>query len=372
MRARFWLKGGVCAVLCAMLILSMCACGGRELYERMIIHGIGVDSDGEEFEVTVRSSVSPEDGGEELLRCRGRSVPEALNSLALSTGRKPFYAHNYLVVFGRECAERGLDRCIDFFVRYYNTRPAVQLYVADGDAEEILSFERDGRYLKMSELQQLGDSSRDTGRTVGVEVLDFINGVKRQGGSAVAPVLRADRDKIEICASAYFDGYKLKNMLDLNATRGFLAVKSGLTDGEAVIKTEEHGTVTLTLSDGRGGIELDLTGELPRFLLKINVAGDVSAVSGGRNTLEHDGYDVLEAELEKELRGETEAAIEQAVISDGCDIFGFGALIYRKAPRQWEGLKEDWSETMKKCGYDIEASADVKRLEQEELGKHTA
>lgn len=356
----------LCTVLCAVLSCAMCGCGGRELYERLIIHGIGVDADGDEFVVTVRSSVSPEDDGEEYFKCRGRTVLEALNSLGLSTGRKPFYAHNYLVVFGKACAEKGLDRCIDFFVRYYNTRPAVQMYLAKGTAEEILSFKKDDKYLKMSELQQLGDSTRDTGRTVGVEILDFVNGVKRQGGSAVLPVLQANDAGLEICSTAYFDGYKLKGFLNLSQTRGYLAVKSTITDGEAVIKTKQHGTVTLTLAKSSGSVKYS-GGTVPTFDINVTVSADVSAVSNGRSQLENSGYGAVEEQLADELENEISSAVKQTVIDDGCDIFGFGALVYRRRPQLWLDIKDDWQTLMKTCNYNIFVTAKVKRLEQESL-----
>ena len=81
--------------------------------------------------MTVRAA-DPGEEGEEVFTCQGASVLEALSNLSLSTGREPFYAHNYLVVFGRSCGEGGLDSAMDFFVRYYTTRPSVQVYLAAG------------------------------------------------------------------------------------------------------------------------------------------------------------------------------------------------------------------------------------------------
>lgn len=358
----------LCLVLCAALLTGLWGCGGRELYERLLIHGIGVDTEGDHFIVTVRSSVSPEDEGEEYFKCQGGSVLEALNSLSLSTGRKPFYAHNYLVVFGRDCAEQGLDRCLDFFVRYYNTRPSVRMYLAEDRAENVLSFQKDGKYLKMSELQQLGDSSRDTGRTVGVEILDFVNGVKRQGSSPVLPVLRAGEDNVEISATAYFDGYALKGFLTLRETRGYLAVKDRLENGEAVISGEDLGTVTLSLSGSSGAVKVSREGNgPPRFSVEVKAKGDVSAVSGGRNWLEPEFYGDLENKLAAELRGEIEEAVEKAVVEDRCDIFGFGALLYRRDPDYWKRVSGDWKELMAQCGYSVSVTAGVSRLEQEDL-----
>lgn len=350
-------------LLCTALITGLWGCGGRELYERLLIHGIGVDTEGEDFIVTVRSSTSSEDEGEEYFKCRGSSVLEALNSLSLSTGRKPFYAHNYLVVFGKSCGEQGLDHCLDFFVRYYNTRPAVQIYLAEEKAEDILSFQKDGKYLKMGELQQLGDSGRDTGRTVGVELLDFVNGVKRQGSSPVLPVLRAEEDGVKIVSTAYFDGYRLQGFLSLDETRGYLAVKERLENGEVVLREEELGTVTLSLTGGTGETSWEIGKDAPKFLLRVRARGDVSAISGGRNRLEPEDYSTLERCFAEKLREEIEEAVKKAVLEDHCDIFGFGALLYREAPERWRDLSERWKEEMARCEYRVEVSAKVSRLE---------
>ncbi len=356
-------KRAASLLLCLALILPLWGCSGKELYERLLIHGIGVDAEEDGFTVTVRSSVSPEDEGEEYFRCRGRTVLEALNSLSRSTGRQPFYAHNYLVVFGRECAQRGLDRCLDFFVRYYNTRPAVRMYLAEGKAEDILSFQKDGKYLKMSELQQLGDSSAETGRTVRVEILDFVNGMKRQGSSSVLPVLRAGEAQVEIISTAYFDGDALKGFLTLGETRGFLAVKDRLEKGEAVVETG-YGTATLSLSGGSGSVQVDREGDgPPQFQIEVEAQADVSALSGGRNQLGEEDYSQLENGLAEELKEEITGALDRALLQDRCDIFGFGALLYRQDPGYWKTV--DWKELMPQCGYSVAVSARISRLEQE-------
>ena len=356
-----------CLLLCALLFLAFSGCTGRELYERLLIHGIGVDAEADgSVTITVRSSVSAEDAGEEYFKCQGQSVLEALSSLSLSTGRKPFYAHNYLVVFGKSCAEKGLDDCLDFFVRYYNTRPAVQMYLAEDKAEDILSFEVDGKYLKMGELQQLGDSSRDTGRTVGTEILDFVAGVKRKGFSPVLPVLRAEEDGVKIVSTAYFDGYALKGFLTLDETRGYLAVKKKLENGEVVVDGRGGlGKITLSLSNGSGKIcRLDEQGDLPRFLLQVQITGDVSAVSGGKDQLKPEDYPELEKLLAEEVQAEIEGALQKTVLTDSCDIFGFGALLYRQDPDYWRQVSAQWNTLMTQCGYEIEVTAKVNRLEQ--------
>lgn len=351
------------------ICLSFCGCGYQELYERLLIHGIGVDIGDNGFVVTVRSSISTEEEGEEYFKSEGASVLEALNNLSLSTGREPFYAHNYLVVFGRECAEVGLDQCMDFFVRYYNTRPAVQMYLAENTAEEVLSAQKDGKYLKMSEIQQLGDGSRYNGKTVGVEILDFVNGVKREGSSPILPVLKATESGVELSSTAYFDGYRLKGFLTLEETRGYLAVKDKIEKGEAVVSGESFGSVTLSLSSGAAKVQVRMDGGgKPVFRIEIQVEADVSAVSGGRSRLEEDLYGELEREISEDVKGAVSSAVSRTVLEDRCDIFGFGNLLFRKYPDYWRNAADGWKEQMADCRYEVRVSARVLRIEQETLG----
>ncbi len=354
-------KKALCLFLAGCMCLSLAGCGYRELYQRLLIHGIGVDTAPDGFIVTVRSSMSPQDEGEEFFRCQGRSVLEALTNLSLSTGREPFYSHNYLVVFGSGCARQGLDSCLDFFVRYYNTRPAVQMFLAEGAAEEILSYEKDGKLLKMSELQQLSDSGQTTGKALGAEILDFVNGVKREGSSPVLPVLRAGDAGVEVAATAYFDGYKSKGMLSLEQTRGYLAAKGRLEKGEAVV-SGGFGAVTLSLSKARGKITPALEGGRPAFTITVEAQADVSAVSGGRSRLDAAAYREIEGQAAQLIESEVLSALEQAVLKDRCDIFGFGNLLYRWSPAYWRSQGQDWPQGMAACRYQVKASVQVTRL----------
>ena len=362
-----WKKGLVLALALSLCLLS-CGCGYQELYERLLIHGIGVDRTENGFAVTVRSSISTEDEGEEYFKSEGASVLEALNDLSLSTGREPFYAHNYLVVFGRECAEEGLDQCMDFFVRYYNTRPAVQMYLAENTAEEVLSAQKDGKFLKMSEIQQLGDSSRYNGKTVGVEILDFVNGVKREGSSPILPVLGAAESGVEVKSTAYFDGYRLKGFLTLDETRGYLAVKDQIEKGEAVVSGDSFGSVTLSLSSGAAKVRvrMDEAGK-PVFRIEVRVEADVSAISGGRSRLEEGLYGELEGQIAGEVKEAVSAAVTRTVLEDRCDIFGFGNLLFQKYPDYWRTAAAGWKEQMAECRYEVRVSAKVLRIEQETL-----
>lgn len=356
------MKRAVSVLSAALLLaLSLCACGYPELYERILIHGIGVDWTGEEYLVTVRSSTSAEEG-EELFTCQGPTVLEALSSLSLSTGREPFYSHNYLVVFGMDCARRGLDHCLDFFVRYYNTRPTVKLFLSEGTAREVLSMEKDGQLMRMSQLQALGSTGKYNGQAVDMDILDFVNHGSREGGAPVLPLLKASEEGVEVTGAAYFQEDRFKGALDPDQTRGYLAAVGRLNRGELAVSLEGAGTATLSLRSVKSKMSCRAEGT-PSFLVEVRVEADLSAgdfPAGGGAAREE-----LEEAAARVLAGDTASAIRQALERDRCDIFGFGDLLYRRSPEVWREMADSWEEGMAESDYRVEVSVTLRRLEEE-------
>ena len=357
----------VCLILCAAVLLTLGGCETRKLNERLLIHGIGVDINGDGYTVTVRSSASG-DKGEEYFKCEGDSVLEALTSLTLSTGREPLYSHNYVTVFGRSCAENGLEESMDFFVRYYNTRPSVQMYLAENTAEEILSLRSEGEYMKMTELRDLSGFGEYNGLVCRTEILDFINGAQKEGSSSVAPVIGIREGKAEIVSTAYFEDYRLKSFLSLDETRGFLAVTQELKKGELTVEDEELGKVSLSLTDAKRELSAQTENGRVVFFLNIEVKADVSSASPGRSGFGEEVYSRLAEKAAQSIKSCAASAVHRAVTENSCDIFGFGNFLYTRYPAYWKKAGGTWREDMSLCEYRINVTARILRPEQEMLG----
>lgn len=356
------------------LIISVCfclwfsGCGYRELHERILIQGVGVDKTKDGYEVTVRAASSDEETKDLLYTCQGNTVLDALSNLSLTTGKEPFYSHNYLVVFGKSCGKEGLDQSMDFFIRYYNTRPAVQLYMAEDSAGEVLSVKQDNKLVPIQELQNLGQSGSYNGKAISMDFLEFVNSGQRPGSSPVAPVIGVRENRVEILGTAYFQDYKLVGILDLAQTRGFLAMKGDLKNGEVVVEGETVGKVTLTISQGKGKQEVDFQNSNPVFRTVYQVTADVSSLSGEQENLDSAFYTELEQQVAEQLREEMSSAWERALKKDQCDIFGFGNRFSQQFPEEWERFSQSWDDKMTDYNYVIEVDATVLRMEQGGLG----
>ena len=352
----------IACVLAVFLAVSFSACGYRELHQRVLIQAVGVDKSSQGYTVTVRAASSQEESGDELYTCQGASVLEALSGLSLTTGREPFYAHNALVVFGKTCGEAGIDDIMDLFIRYHDTRPGVQVYLAEENAAEILSVKQDNQLISTGELQRLSSSGEYNGKAVSVDFLDFVNSGERPGSSPVMPVLGIRQDRVEVLGTAYFQDYRRAGTLTLEETRGFLAIKGELASGELVVEGQDFGMVTLSISRGKTTTQLSFAANgSPSFRTTCTITADISTLSGGVEP-DEEFYRQVEEAAVAQLSAEMSAALDKALMEDGCDIFGFGNRISQKYPKRWASL--NWDAVMSRCEYQLQVDVTVLRMEQ--------
>lgn len=70
----------------------------------------------------------------------------------------------------------------------------------------------------------------------------------------------------------------------------------------------------------------------------------------------------IESYIAKEIEKEIKAVLRLAQFKYGADIFGYGDLVYRNHPREWEKIKDDWDEIFPTVTTEINVDVTVERL----------
>ncbi len=321
------------------LALGLGGCGAKELHQRFLIRGMGVDWDEGGCTVTLRAATAAQTG-EELLTCQGETLAQALSQVPLLTGREAFYSHNTLVVFGRSCGEGGLGPALEFLLEEGRVRPTAQAYLAGGTAAEVLSLEGEGA---LEELEQLSAAGQAEGWAVSTDLLGLVNGALRPGSSAVLPVVEVQGGRAAVTGAAYFRGDRLAGELSPEEARGYLALVGDLRRGPLTVEAGGR-QVELTLAGGSTRREVELTPEgegEAAFSIRLRVGVQGAGVS-----------EEAKRAAEEALAEEMEAALAKA-LGEGCDIFGFGNTLSQRYPRWWAEYGDGWQERMARCGYEI-------------------
>lgn len=350
-----------------LVLLSMClfivplsGCTA-ELYERLLISAVGVDLSEDGYTVTVRAPETVENGVEKSYESRGKTVPEALNRLSRETGKKPLYSHNTLVVFGKSCAEAGLLKPLDFFIRHYESRPNIRVFMAEADAAAVLSGETDAEgLLSLSKSGVYGGDAVDT------TLVAFVNGARGKGTSAVLPVLKAEEGGVSLSGTAIFREDALHTIIDAKETRGLLALCGTLSAGDFVISDEHYGDVNLTVWNVGRSLRFVPDKKSPRFEIELQIEGEIGSVSRNAGAVEADAFRTFEKALSAAVLEEVSAYLASSVFAGVGESAGLSVAAERSAPKLWREIS-DHDAFLKNAVCHVTVKSRIARVEEENL-----
>ncbi len=342
--------------------LSACA---PDLHERALISAVGIDRTENGCRVTVRAALADGNGTEISLSGVGETVPQALNEIVRSTGQQPLYSHNTLIVFGMDCARNGLGADLDFFIRHYDSRPTIQVFLSETTAEDILRVEGDAdpRATQIAEITNGADYS---GLSVDVNLIGLINGTYGEGASAVLPVLRRT-EQIEPAGTALLRDFTLQKLLSPQDVQGLLILQGNLKAGQFVVEDPACGAVTLAVNRTKSEIQFTGTEENPRFAVNVQIEGEISAISSARYPIGNEAFPRLEKALAEQAVSAIEAYLSAAVYESGSDAAGFGAAVLRDAPEVWRSICDNWALIQQNAVFDIQVESAIDRVEEENV-----
>lgn len=364
---------GLAVAFALISCLSLQGCSYQvQLSQRLLIQGIGIDYEDGVYRATVQvTKVSDqEENTVSLMNGEGDSAMDALSAITLANGKKPLYSHSLVLVLGRGCAEKGLSNVMDFFIRYPESHPTVNVLMADSSAEDILSTEQeDGKYIQARDIAELAKGGKYNGETVQTEMLDVINQLRGEGSSPYLPIVMQDGESIVSSGTAVFSGDQLVADLDAQETRGLLLITGKLHNGTAVVQSPEIGKVTLELEEASTKISPQIIGEKPRFSIEVECGATIGAADmpSGRS-LDSMMYKKIGELLEAQLKQNCMEAITVCIEDNHSDIFNFGRRLYQSQPAYWKQHEANWREEMDQAEYDVQVEVHLRRGGQEITG----
>ncbi len=348
--------------LMLLLVLTFTACT-TELYQKNMIKAIGIDLVADEYEITVRYSTLDEEDDEKIVKSKGDTVYDALNKLSLITGKEQMYSKTSFVVIGEEVAKDGVDKVIDFFIRYFRSRPTVNLYVSKGSASEILNTEIDGKLIPTDTIQSYTENSENTGKTVTSTVLELISETNGQGTSSILPLIeKTEKDEILCTKSVVLKDYKLVYELSEEETHGFLMAMGQYENGTVVVHDKNDNKISTQVDIKDAMLEYELIEGAPKFSLKIKAEAAIVAVP----LLDEDAnYYEIENLISEEINKLAEQCIKNSHEND-IDILSLGYNIYINDSQYWRENSENFEKTIHVMNVNVSTETDITRIGEED------
>lgn len=366
-----------CALLtAAVLLLSSCS-GDLPLNHRMIVQNAGVDEIDGEFTLSVnayladRSAPGEEENAEDVFFSRsGNSVTNAVEQIGLTTGREPYFPHNQAVVIGQETAENGIGAALSFFMEFYECRGSVPLFIAQGDAEALLSCVGKDGSVPTRELAALSQSGVQNGSAVYAEVFTAAQCLIDGERDFCVPVLRTEQTgenvRVLLDGTALFSGEKMVALLGERETQGVLLAAG----------TAQNMSLGLTVSAENAGSEFQVQAavkdikttvrcKVENDAVQISIAVTCSASAtewdfAAQPTMDEAMIAVLRESCENELVQRVEAAIRICAQENGSDPFGFGRRLAQQEAQWWRENREIWRQLLPECDFSVTVDCNFK------------
>lgn len=354
------------------IFLSGCT-GGKQLHERLIVQGIGVDKEENLYNVTVQF-LTADNSGEEMgenyktISLKGDSIIDAVSKISNITGKEPMYSQNLILILGEEVARDGISKVIDFFIRHYECRPTVTVLVAKENASKILALEGVNGMITADKISEMSNSQRLNANIIFSNILDVVNCLYNNISDPKIACISIDNNDLLVANStAIFNKDKLSGFLDEDLSRGVLLVSDSILGGTEVIDIKGLGKVTFNITNSKSKVYFQNNYGTPCFNINVKVKSNIYELDKEVNNLFSDNYISI---MEEELKGKLELliynAISESIFNYKSDVFNFGKIIKRDDKEFFKNIK-NLKEVLIKSNYNINVDVKTKKMGQERI-----
>ncbi len=342
-----------------LLLLSGCW-DNHELDSLFIVTGVALDeaADPEQMDISlqigkIKSTESDSAGGNPQedatieLRTTGYTMMEGLLEFDRDSSRTLLLQHNQVLLLGSSLAEQGILGRLDLFLRDLEARMEVLVMVADGRADDLLNANPDQDRISAMYLSRMMQDLYNMSPHYKIRLLDFVSRLRDGTSSPIAPIVSLfendNQESFKITGYAVFKEGSMIGRLNMDQVMGYIWA-TGPAQRCGIVAQSERGRVVFQVASLKterdvtltpeGGVKAELSVEATLSIAELRGFEDMTSKELMPYLLE-----VAQDQLEEQIA--TTFEIAQRL---NADIYGFGASVHRKYPKQWREMEGRWDE----------------------------
>jgi spore germination protein KC len=343
--------------------------GSKELRDVGIVSGIGIDKGVDlGFDVTAQTikTGSPNNDSPSTAivhTTHGDTVFEAIRNFIIEAKKKEIHQHIDSLIIGKAAAEDGVTPAFDFFLRDHEPRFNMSVFLAEGNAKEILEIENTklfdipARSMRKSLVEQ-----KELSKAPYVELHNFYQRLIEPYQDPYMPIIHKRDNDFENYGTAIFKGDKLVGELNAAETRGMLRVQGELRGGIQVIhlplSEEEIVNVSIEIKDSKTSITNFLKEGQPVIEILIQETGFIGETSSDV-PLTNENIKKINQLYEKTIKKEVKDTVDKIQKDLKANTFDFAEIIRRKENNYWKKHKEQWEEIYPSLKVVVNVSTDL-------------
>ena len=388
--SRLKIAGWAC-LYCALLLAFLPGCWNRrEPEELALVLAAGFDMDQETGDFKIIAQIAnplglggegPEAGGGGdaettwVVAAMGETPFEASRNLITKSTREINFTHTTVVFFSEEIARQGLHQLLDFLDRERQFRLVAHPLVVDGDLRKAMEVD-----FVMEEVGAVGyvrslrNTSEDRAVTRSLFLRDIYNIFTQPGWEVTIPRAHIITDEegemieespVHMSGLAAFYKDRMVGWLNDKESRGLNWVIGDISRAVYVLEAPTEGgrPASVEIFQSSSQMRARVQEDEVAITLEIQADGRLQETHTEEQWLteESELTRSLDRRLAQAIRNDVRLALETAQQELRSDIFGFGNLIYRTLPKEWDRLEGRWDEIFPRVRVEVIVDANVRR-----------
>ncbi len=282
--------------------------------------------------------------------------------LATRTAHQPYFEHLRVIIIGEEVARQGIREVMDFFLRDPGVRYRVRLYVAEGEAREVLGLKAKQEPFSAVYLASLAENERQANRFAFRADLGDVGRAITEGVDMALPRVVVGQDEAKLAGAAVFKGDRMVGWLGELETTGLRWVRNEMTGGFLVVNLPEGGgLIAFDITESRTRTQVRLEGGRPVFRVDIRVEGNLGEMQKPVDSLDPAVLDKVQQHIAEAIQDQARTAVAKGQ-EFRTDLFGFGRLLEMRYPAYWREVKDQWEDIFPAVEVQVHVHAYIRRV----------
>lgn len=342
-----------------------------QLNERAIVQAVGLDWKDGEYALTLQifdpeAAEGDDTSGGKMLRAEGKTISEAMRNANLKQGQEIFWGHTKLIIIGDQIARDGIEAVIDYFNADAQSRPNMDVLIADGEAGEVLSEPLDSTILPVLSTKMMLEGYQDNGKLVRSQLKGIAGSLENPSVGAYLPLAAFSGDEknpsIQIVGTAILSDGRITGTFSPEETRGILWAAGEVGKTQLTLEDSSLGVTTLDVVDSDVTVAAYIQDGAPFYQVSIRVKSNVSEeLSPVRGLSLSERYDRYEEEQRQLVCRETEHALERLFHEISCDALGYANILMQQQPEYWKANGEDYAASLRNVQFSVTVDSTINR-----------
>lgn len=364
------------AILLLIMIFSVGCWNQRELNDLAIAMAVGFDDvNDNEIELSIQV-VQPEEITDPsyftpvtVYSEIAPTIFEGFRKMTTESPRKIYLPHFRIAVISEQLARKGINDILDMLIRDHELRSDFYILIARDKytAKDIISImtkldripaNKIFSSLKVSDaawapttavlLDELLIGLATDGQEVALTGITIAGGEKEKAKTK-KNVERMDRiGTISTKGISVFKDDKLVGWLNEDESKGYSYIMDEVQSTIGRINCPNGGELVVEIMSAEADKTANIKNGKPQIEISITLNVNIGEVACIIDLTDEETIQQLEKNMEEQLEKIVKSTVHAAQQKFNSDFLGFGNLIYKNHPKQWEKLKDNWDEEFPK------------------------